>query len=291
MAVLVFTLETQLIRLRQSELVAGRDDGLRIVPDLFADSLVYDTCYGPGKTPGFVRQVLVEFADRSAALLRNLSEATWIARVNGVADETLLNAVLEPERRRFKASTFYERGEILRHWSGFSIYLPNESLQLAREAVAMTSAPETGAHPLVDSFRDYHSHEYVCEQIPALLKPVAQYHDQNRHPALDLLWDLGQTKSWSILGAHRNHPWAVIAEVIKFEPKKPVSVTLDALVWLEFEAANDGTTSQFWKVATPVLRALDRVPASSEVEFTWCGRDEHPFLSSARFANEHPTDS
>jgi hypothetical protein len=284
----VFSLETQLIRLRQSELVAGRDDGLRIVPDLFADSLVYDTCHGPGKTPGFVRQVLVEFADRSAALVRNLSEATWIARANEVADETLLNAVLEPERRRFKASNFYARSEILRHWSGFSIYLPGESLQLAREAVALKSAPEAEAPLLIGSFRDYHSHAYVCEQIPALLKPVAKYHDQNRHPALDILWDLGQTKSWSILGANRNHPWAVIAEVIKFEPKKPVSVTLDALVWLEAKLRMSEPL-HILEGATPVLRALISSCFEREVEFTWAeGRTIHFCRRAVSLANTQP---
>jgi len=52
---------------------------MRIVPDLFADFLVYDSCYEPThKKPGFVRQILQEFSDCSSALLRNLSEATWI---------------------------------------------------------------------------------------------------------------------------------------------------------------------------------------------------------------------
>src|SRR5207245_7302716 len=92
----VFALETHLFRLRQSELVAGRDDSLRIVPDLLADFLVYDTCYEPTtKKPGFVNQVLREFANESAALLRNLSEATWVAQANGVSDSALLQPLLE----------------------------------------------------------------------------------------------------------------------------------------------------------------------------------------------------
>jgi hypothetical protein len=284
----VFTLETQLHRLRQSELVAGRDDGLRVVPDLFADFLVYDACYGRNKMPGFVQQVLQEFADHSVALVRNLSEATWIARANGIADETLLDAVLEPERRRFEAADFHERGEIIRCWSGFSIYLPQESLQLAKDAVAMKSAPETRARLLLGSFRDYYSHDYVREQIPALLKPVAKYHDQHRHTTLDLLWDLGVTKSWADLGANRNHPWAVIADVIKFEPKKPVSVTLDALVWLEAKVRMSEPL-HILEGATPVLRALISSCFEREVEFTWAeGRTVHFCRRGVSIKNTQP---
>jgi hypothetical protein len=271
----VFTLETQLNRIRQSELAAGRDDGLRIVPDLFADFLVYDACYGPDKMPGFVQQVLREFADRSAALVRNLSEATWIARANGVADEALLDAVLEPESRRFEASDFYERGEIIRHWSGFSIYLPGESLELAKKAIALKVAPEAKTHPLFDAFRNYYSHDYVCDHLPALLKPIAEYHDQHRRAALDFLWDLGLTKSWAEIDSNRNHPWVVIANVIKFALKKRVSVTLDALAWLDAKLRHPGTV-QVLESPTPILRVLISPCFERVVEFSWMeGRTCH----------------
>ncbi|MCI0625347.1 MAG: hypothetical protein L0387_27500 [Acidobacteria bacterium] len=251
----VFTLETQLNRLRQSELVAGREDGLRIVPDLFADFLVYDTCYGPKKLPGFVQGIIREFEDRSAALLRNLSEATWVARANGIADDALLNTVLEPERRRFEAASFYRRAEMLRSWSSFSVFLPVESLELAKNAIALKTAPEAEPHPLFASLRQYDSHEHVCEQIPALIKPVGKHHDKHRHAALDLLWDLGLTKSWAGIGYNQNHPWAVIADVIKFEPKKWVPVTLDALAWLEARLQRPESLSALEGPA-PMLRTL-----------------------------------
>lgn len=284
----VFALETKLNRLRQSELAAGRDDGLRIVPDLFADFLVYDTCYGPNKKPGFVQQVVREFDGSSAALLRNLSEATWVARVNGVADEALLNTVLEPERRRFEAADFYERAEMLRHWSGFSIYLPTESLELARTAIALKTAPEAETHPLLSSFRNYHSHDHVCEQIPALLKPVAKYHDHHRYAALDLLWELGRTKSWAEIDSNKNHPWAVIADVIKFEPKKWVSVTLDALAWLDAQLRKPETL-QTLEGTTPVLRALMSHCFERVVEFSrWEGRTCHFCRQAVSLPNTRP---
>ncbi len=270
----VFTLETQLNRLRQSELVAGRDDGLRVVPDLFADFLVYDTCYGPKKMPSFVKGVMREFEDRSAALLRNLSEATWVARADGAANEGLLNTVVEPERRRFADASFYKRAEILRQWSGFSIYLPAESLELAKAAIALTTASVDEAQQLLAALGKY-DHDYVCAQIPALLKPVAKYHDQHRHAALDLLWELGPRKSWAAIGSNQNHAWAVIADVIKFEPKKCISVTMDSLSWLDAKLQKPGAL-QVVEGPTPVLRALTSPCFERVVEFSrWEGRTVH----------------
>ena len=127
---------------------------------------------------------------------RNLSEATWVARANKVGDDALLNTLLEPERRRFEAATFHQRSEILRQWSSFSVYLPAETLELAKSAIGLKTAPQAEKQTIFASLLKYDSYDYVCEQIPALLKPVAKYHDEYRHDALGLLWDLGLTKKW-----------------------------------------------------------------------------------------------
>jgi hypothetical protein len=231
----VFDLESLLSRLRQSELVAGRDDGLRIVPDLFADFLVYDACYEPKqRTPGFVRQVLQACSDRSSELLRNLSEATWIARASGVSDDDLLKPLVEQEHRRFRSSSYYDRAQILRHWSNFSVYLPEESLQLAELAVGLRSpGPDSNeARPPFRIPETIDSLDYVCQQVVTLLKPVAKYHEKYRHAALSFLWELGMATKGE---RGRGHPWEAIAEVIKFEPEKPIAFTLDALDWLEHQ--------------------------------------------------------
>ena len=283
----VFTLETQMNRLRQSEVAAGRDDGLRIVPDLFADFLVYDVCYGPKKMPGFVQQVMGEFEDRSAALLRNLSEATWVARANNVADEVLLNTVIEPERRRFETASFYKKAELLRHWSGFSVYLPAESLELARMAITIKTAPVDDTQQVISALGRC-DHDYVSEQIPTLIKPIAKHHDQYRFAALDLLWELGLTKPWAEIGSNQNHPWAVISDVIKFEPKKPVFVTLNALTWLD-KQLREPRTLQALEGTTPVLRALIGPCFERVVEFSWSeGRTVHFCRTAVSIENTRP---
>jgi hypothetical protein len=263
-----FQLETHLNRLRQSELIGGRDDGLRIMPDLFADFLVYDTCYEPKtRTPAFVQQVLREFGDRGPALLRNLSEATWIARMNGVSDDNLLKTLVDQEHARFEAASFRRRAEMLQHWSSFSVYLPAESLDLARRAVASMAAPTDTLPPLFTSC-EWDSYGHVVDQVPALLKPVAMCYQQHRHAALDLLWELGSTRKWvDTGGSNRNHPWAVIADVIKFEPEKQVSVTLDALEWLNNRLQKHDALKVL-EAKVPVLRALVGPCFERVVEFT-----------------------
>ena len=231
----VYEFESLLARLRQSELVAGQDDGLRIVPDLFADFLVYDAGYEPTrKMPGFVGRVLREFIDCSPALLRNLSEATWIARANQISDDDLLQPLVKQEYQRFESSDPYTRHTILQHWSHFSVYLPRESLDLARLAVGLDTAGD-------DS-----------DQLVTLLKPVAKYYPKYSHEALDMLWELGLARNWE---RNEHHPWAAIAEVIKFEPQKPVQVSLDALDWLKTQLQSPSALNVF-ESKTPVLRLL-----------------------------------
>ena len=271
----LFAFESHLVRLRQSELVAGRDDGMRIVPDLFADFLVYDSCYEPThKKPGFVRQILQEFSDCSSALLRNLSEATWIARANKISDEDLLRPLVEQEYHRFESSDYFNRAQILQHWSNFSIYLPAESLRLAKLAVGLKSSGDD-SNEVQAPFKipdTIDSLDYVCHQLPALLKPVAKYHQNYRHAALSFLWELGMTKGWV---RNRDHPWEAIAEVIKFEPQKPIAITLDALNWLENQLRSPSGLKVL-ESRNPVLRLLMGPCFSRVVEWTWSeGRTFH----------------
>jgi len=285
----VVEVETHLNRLRQSELVAGRDDGLRVVPDLFADFLVYDACYEPAqKTPVFVRQILTEFSDRSSALLRNLSEATWIARANNISDDELLKPLIEQEGGKFESSNFWERAQILQHWSNFSVYLPRESLDLARLAVGLKTAGDdsgrdAAAFPIPKSVD---SLDYVYDQLSTLLKPVALYHQQHRHEALGFLWQLGMAKEWG--HNNQNHPWSAIAEVIKFDPQKPVPITLDALDWLH-NCLQSPHALKVLESRTPVLRLLLGPCFKRVVEWTWSeGRTVHFCKQPVSIENTQP---
>jgi hypothetical protein len=111
--------------------------------------------------------------------------------------------------------------------------------------------------------------------MATLLKPIAKYHEPHRHEALGLLWKLGWPDAHSNSGFGQNHPWSVIAEVIKYEPKKPINVTLDALVWLKTQLEMP-ESRKLLEGKTPVLRMLVGPCFDRTVEWSWWeGRQCH----------------
>jgi len=208
----LFAFESHLVRLRQSELVAGRDDGMRIVPDLFADFLVYDSCYEPThKKPGFVRQILQEFSDCSSGVAsQSLGSNLDCEGKQDFRTKTFSRPFVEQEYHRFESSDYFNRAQILQHWSNFSIYLPAESLRLAKLAVGLKSSGDD-SNEVQAPFKipdTIDSLDYVCHQLPALLKPVAKYHQKLSPRCTQFSVGIGMTKGWV---RNRDHPWEAIA--------------------------------------------------------------------------------
>ncbi|MBI3884204.1 MAG: hypothetical protein HY302_00495 [Opitutae bacterium] len=228
--------EALLRRLQAAGVISAENKNIRVIPDLFADFLVFDTAFDlKRRLPELATAVLRQFKNQAAALLRNLAEASWIAGVQAMGRDELLRPLLDAEFVRFDASNFYERSRLLEQWKTFSVFLPGESLALARKALDQKTAPR-GATPefhLDEADDGINSHRYVCSYLPALLKPVALWHDAHRAAALDFLWQLGVDTPRGMMDGGTNHPWSVIAEVVKFTPSKPVVIVDAALDWIE----------------------------------------------------------
>lgn len=80
-------------------------DRLRVIPDLFADFLVYDTCFDPDRrNTTLIQRVMKQFSAAGPAMLRNLAESNWIAKVNGITNKELTRALIENYTKRFIAS-------------------------------------------------------------------------------------------------------------------------------------------------------------------------------------------
>lgn len=263
--------ESMLQRLERAELLTGDREKLRVLPDLFADFLIYDTAFEPAhRKPAWVVRIFGKFAGDNPTLLRNLSEAAWVARANGVGDDELLRPLVAREHKRFRAATHCDRTAILKHWSTFGVYLPRETLALAELAIAAKHAPK----PLQANWMSggLTTHAYVVEQIPALLRPIAQYHLEHQARSLDLLWQLGLSQKRRILGLGRGQAWEVIAEVIKPEPAKRVATIKAALDWMEGLVKRPGALRVFER-ADPVLPILLTPCFARTVEFNrWEGR-------------------
>jgi hypothetical protein len=237
--------------LRLVELVVGSEQGLRVSPDLYADFLVYETCFDPkNREKVWTERVLNKFVDHGAVLIRNISEASWIAQLNGVSDDKVLEPLMAWQRDRFQEQSFVERSATLRYWTSFSQYLPKQSLEMAELAIQEKQAPPDPS--LGTRVGTIDCYPYLLTSLPALLRPVAKYHLDYSHQALDILWQLGCAEKRPEHN-NQNHPWTVIAEVFKYEASKPVAYNLSALDWLA-KLINTPEGAKELEQPTPVLR-------------------------------------
>lgn len=239
------TLEPLFNFLRLAELVVGPDQRLRVAPDLFADFLVYEACFEPSKkVPVWVKKLLGEFREHGVVLIRNISEASWIAELNGVNDGSILAPLTDWQREEFLKQSFFGRQMILDKWKAFSHYLPEQTLELAKLAIREKKAPPDPS-PVANS-SDLNSYERLLVYVPALLRPVAKYHLKFSHEALDILWALGRDIS-PPQHNNQNHPWTVAAEVFKYADRKPKAYYESALDWFELLLKRPDTRKEFLK--------------------------------------------
>ena len=136
-----------------ARLVVENREGLRLYPDLFADAVLLDACLDRGGQPSFLhRTVLGRLPiEDFPSLLRNVAQADWEARVRKGAAHSLFDPIWNEFVRRFCDGEWREpdiawrhhddstlrpsdRGEMLRNWSDFAVFLPERTLELARLA-------------------------------------------------------------------------------------------------------------------------------------------------------------
>lgn len=226
--------QDNLEKLRVAGLLVETREGWRVVPDLFADHLVYRGCYLPdgGLTP-FARALQATLCEQAGGtVLRNLAEAEWQARLNGRTVESLIAPFWDEMPGKFAAQNFSERSQRIVEWRRFAIYQPERSLQLARLAIDLDTAPPPPEEiQSWGSATSLYSHKRVLESLPELLEPIATYHTEHRWAALDLLWEL-HLKRGSIDENAQNEPLAVIGRVAKFVHGHPLDAPVEVVHWL-----------------------------------------------------------
>jgi len=265
--------ETVFQRLQAAGVISSEKQNVRVIPDLFSDFLAFETAFDPQRrVPVFTAKILQVFSEQSAALLRNLSEAAWLARTENIQPGELLRPLLEAEFQRFDKLGFFERGRMLEEWSAFSVYLPAESIELAQKAIAQNTVPADRPERWQMYLDSIETHEHTKSLVPRLLKPVAKWCEEFRHEALDVLWELGKSTPKGFLNANKNHPWEVIAEVSKFEPRKDISVSRSVLEWIAGVVKRPGT-ALLLESPGAVLSTLLSPSFERHVHFTeWQGR-------------------
>ena len=220
--------ESLTLRFQAAGLLTGGERELRVVPDLFGDFLVFQTAFEAGKrVPVLVQSVLAEFTDDTGSILRNAAEAVWLAPDQAVGRDELIAPLVAEEMRRFDKASFFDRGRTLQRWAHFGVYLPAETVALARHAWEQVRAAEAaGADP-----EGIQSPRFLCSCIPELLRSIVLWSDDHRESALDLLWILGPRPHFR--HNDNNHPWGIIANAISYGPNKSPQASDGTLAWLE----------------------------------------------------------
>jgi hypothetical protein len=169
---------------------------IRVVPDLLADHLVYDTAHGARRMPSLVREVIdVSGLDSFASLFGNLAEAEWRARQEGCS-ENYLEGMWEGVREMLHDPEELRIFSLLDAWRKFAVFQPERTLELARIILDHETARVASGLPELNyqGFR-YDSIAMHLGKLPELLVPVARQHaGPLRMEAFDLLWEIGCIK-------------------------------------------------------------------------------------------------
>ena len=254
-------------RLRAARLLLQTRQGWRVVPDLFADHLVYRGCYeNDGKLTGFARRLQREIAaNTTITVLRNLAEAEWQAQLDNPHAESLLEPFWRQMLKRFEEANFVDRSQILADWARFSILQPDRSLCLARLAIDLNTAPPPPpAYLLIGHSDSMFSHKTVLEALPPLLEPIATYHADSRRAALDLLWEVHKRLGGSD-DAASDSALAAIGSAARFRMRHPADAPLGVVNWLAAKLGGPAA-GEFCDHPSPALAVILKPIFEHEVE-------------------------
>ncbi len=259
-------LQAVLTNLEAGQLVVQSGRGRRVVPDLFSDHLVYTACYSDdGALTPYAQRLAGAFAtNASQNMLRNLAEADWRATEYHAAKKpaSLLDPFWQSLWNHFTASDFMTRARIVEKWGSHSFYQPVRSLELCELAFHLREAapPPESLWLKGETGSRINSHQYVLDYIPAVLEPIAIFHDDHRERCLDLLIELAGVWPADRDLKDLNHPWGVIGRIASFKSDHPISASLGVLAWIEkrladprFKPALDRPSEILDKILSPVF--------------------------------------
>lgn len=239
----VMSVAENLDLMNAARLLTESREGARIVPDLFNDALVQQTCFDSrGRVPALTCRVCelaavpdfpnLKYPDVLPSLLRNLAEAEWCHRASGF-DQSPLEPVWQEFRRRLAAATHWERAQLLGQWAKIAIFQPERTIELVEWAREAQRAPKPrGLLRASLKGSRLNTHQEVLSRLAPLLKPVAIWHEAQRSRALDLLWQLGRSPA-NPHPHNRVDPVETIAQVAGAALHHPQESRLAVLSWFE----------------------------------------------------------
>jgi hypothetical protein len=168
---------------------------IRVVPDLLADHLVYETAYGNGKLTSLVNEVIETFGgDAFANLFGNLAEAEWRARQDATS-HSYLDGMWKMIPERLQNLDDHWIHGLMNAWGKFAFFQPERTLELATRILELERARlADGRSAIIHDGTRYDPLASLLTKLPDLIAPIAFHHRPQRQEALDLLWEVGLYK-------------------------------------------------------------------------------------------------
>lgn len=198
----------QLRALEESGILLRRGASLRIAPDLLADYIRAEAAYDEkSQVPTkYIDSVFSQVGDElSINLLVNLSQLDWRLSLAGMQAK-LLDGVWSEVSEEFKRSDYAGQRRLLKSIENIAYYQPDKAIDLVK--IAMNS---TADRPM------------DIDTLTPLLR-YAAYTFEYLDDSLNLLHTLAKQDHREIKN-NQDHPVAILANLAKIEPNKPVEFT------------------------------------------------------------------
>lgn len=193
---------------------------LRVIPELLADYIAFDTFFGPGRAFDFREKVLNPFfASRGDRIFRTLAEAERLGATNA---RTIIEGFMVDARQLAAKPDAVQRQSILGWLKGFAFLKPEDSLLVLRTLLEGPAAGPSQVDSRLYGTVTLTNADNLREAV-VILAETGWHCDTCLKETLDLLY---------LIGAQQNHsrsnqdPWGdsirvLTEQIINLEPGKP----------------------------------------------------------------------
>lgn len=200
--------------LEDAGVLLRRGSHLRVVPDLLADYIRFETAYDEknGRPTGYADRVFKHLQDNLAInLLVNISQLDWRLSANN-AQSALLDTIWKQILPELKAANHSDRTFILKKLKDAAYYQPQRFLNLVE--YLKDNPSKTPEDPKLSGLYKYTHHD-VLKELPEILRRLC-YHLDYLPRCVDLMWeiargDLRQTNP------HPEHGIRILQDLAKYD--------------------------------------------------------------------------
>ena len=176
--------------LEDAGVLLRRGNHLRVVPDLLADYIRFETAYDEknGRPTGYVDRVFKHLQDDLAInLLVNISQLDWRLSANN-AQSALLDTIWKQILSELEAANHSDRTFIIKKLKDAAYYQPQRFLNLVEY---LKDNPSKTSEDLRLAGLYKYTHQDVLKELPEILRRLC-YHLDYLPRCVDLMWEIAR---------------------------------------------------------------------------------------------------